>query len=117
MPTNIEPESISLVRILCKYFLSIISSLIPDGPGSVLLNDTDPITTVVGSHVAVLCTADCNPPCDMKWTDDQDVEYSGGLLTLPNIQPHQHGRYTCVARNDRSEMERSVGLDIIVNCE
>ncbi len=95
----------------------VTSPLIPDGPRSVLLNDTDPIPTVVGSYVAVLCTVDCNPPCDINWTDDQDVEYSGGLLTLPNIQPGQHGRYTCVARNDRSEVERSTELDIIVNCK
>ncbi len=115
--TNSGRESIKHFRIVCKYLLAISSSLISDGPGSVTLNDTGPITTVVGSHVAVLCTADYNPPCDMKWRDDQCVEYTEELLTLPDIQPDQQGRYTSVARNDRSEVERSTELDIIVNCK
>ncbi len=98
-------------------YLQCIPLDISDGPTSATLNDTGPIITVKGSHVAVLCTAECNPPCDVKWTDDQGVDDNGGLLSLPNIQPDQHGIYTCVVENDRTGMEKTAELNITVNCK
>ncbi len=88
-----------------------------DGPESATLNDTGPIITVKGSYVVVLCTAECNPPCAVKWTDDQGVVHNGGLLSLPNIKPDQHGMYTCIVENDRTDRKETAELNITVNCE
>ena len=70
-----------------------------------------------GSDVAVLCTAECNPPCAVKWMDNQDVKNDDGLLSLPNIQPDQHGMYTCIVENDRTATKETAELNITVNCE
>ncbi len=90
---------------------------ISDGPVGLNINASSPVTYVNGSYVVVTCTTDCNPPCDIQWERDGDVESGDGVLMISDIQREHEGLYSCVATNTRNNNQESEDLEIIVQCK
>ena len=87
-----------------------------DGPDSIHLNSSSPITVKEGDVVAVSCEAtSCNPPCSYSWKFKTPINSASRVLTLNNIQRSSAGVYTCTAKN--TDIQKSLNTTIIVDVQ
>ena len=88
-----------------------------DGPDSVNLNSSSPLTVDEGDDVAVSCEAtNCNPPCSYSWTFKSPIEPASRVLTLNNIARGSAGNYTCTARNTDTPKSLDKKITVDVQC-
>ena len=108
------PKHFKLLKYLTK--LTVILSYV-DGPDSVNLNSSSPITVQEGDDVAVSCEANCNPSCSYSWTFTSPINPASRVLTLNNIQRSSAGVYTCTARNTDIQKSLDKKITVDVQCE
>jgi hypothetical protein len=74
-----------------------------DGPGSsISFNPADEsITKIQGQSVGpIVCSAQCNPPCQFYWIKPDGFVVHGSNLEIPNLSKNDHGTVICHAGND-----------------
>ncbi|XP_041379190.1 nephrin-like [Gigantopelta aegis] len=86
-----------------------------NGPASVQLNTTSPLTVKEGDDVAVSFEAtDCSPSCSFTWKFNSQTKSTSSVLSVNNIQRSAAGDYTCIARNRNTQksLDKSISLDV-----
>ncbi|XP_060937010.1 carcinoembryonic antigen-related cell adhesion molecule 5-like [Limanda limanda] len=64
----------------------------------------------VGSNLTMHCSAQSNPPAQLSWTFRGDsLNATGPLLELYGVTEDQSGPYSCVAFNNHTNMNSSIG--------
>ncbi|XP_055958991.1 hemicentin-1 isoform X6 [Patella vulgata] len=72
------------------------------GPENIRFTPTSSSITVIENESRnVICSADCNPQCNINWYTGSTIISSTELLSLNNIQRQQAGNYTCQVTNTR----------------
>jgi len=109
------------------YFYAIISCFQIDGPQTVIFNPPNPLVTVEeGATITpIICTADCNPPCTLRWihtSSTGDTSFNGGNLNLGSADRSDNGTYRCEAQARNpvpSELRRGLSevIRIDVQCK
>ena len=113
--THKNPKHFKLLKYFTK--LTFIFSYV-DGPDSVNLNSSSPLTVQEGDDVAVSCEAiNCNPSCSYSWTFKYAINPASRVLTLNNIQSSSAGVYTCTAKNTDIQKSLDKKIKVDVQCE
>ena len=89
-----------------------------DGPDSVNLNSSSPLTVQEGDDVAVSCEAtNCSPLCSYSWKFKSVKKSASRVLTLNNTRRSSAGVYTCTVRNraTRKSLAKKIRVDVL--CE
>ena len=94
--------------------LSIVFVSFVDGPDSVQLNSSSPLTILEGDHVAVECEANCYPACNITWSFKSQIQSTSSVLSLNNIQRSSAGDYTCtaVSTDTQKSLDKIIIIDI-----
>ena len=90
-----------------------------DGPGSsVIFTPADElITNVMGQSLGpIVCSAQCNPPCQFYWIRPVESVVDGSNLTIPSLSKNDHGTCTCHAGNGYGN-NATKNLNVTVNCK
>ena len=90
-----------------------------DGPGSSMsFNPADEsITKVLGQSLGpIVCSAQCNPPCQFHWKKPAGTVENGSNLTIPNLSKNDHGTFTCHTGNGYGN-NATKNLLLTVNCK
>ncbi|XP_055958683.1 hemicentin-1 [Patella vulgata] len=71
------------------------------GPENIRFEPTSSSITVIENESrTVTCSADCNPPCNIKWYKGADTTTASGSNGLLSLTKRQHaGNYTCQITN------------------
>ncbi|XP_055958993.1 hemicentin-1-like isoform X2 [Patella vulgata] len=70
------------------------------GPENIRFTPTgSSITVIENERKTVTCSADCNPPCNIKWYKDSTIISFTEFLSLINIKRQEAGNYTCQITN------------------
>ena len=88
-----------------------------DGPDSVNLNSSSPLTVQEGDDVAVSCQANCNPPCSYSWKFKSVKKSASRVLTLNNTRRSSAGVYTCTVRNRATRKSLAKKITVDMQCE
>ena len=73
-----------------------------DGPGSsISFNPVDEsITKIQGQSVGpIVCSAQCNPPCQFYWIKPDGSVVDGPNLEILSLSKYDHGTFTCHTGN------------------
>jgi hypothetical protein len=90
-----------------------------DGPGlSISFNSTDEsITKTQGQSLGpIVCSAQCNPPCQFYWIKPAGSVVDGSNLEIPSLSKNDHGTFTCQAGNGYGN-NATKNLQLTVNCK
>ena len=91
---------------------------VADGPDSVNLNSSSPLTVQEGVDVAVSCEAtNCSPSCSYSWKFKSPIIPASRVLTLNNIRRSSAGVYTCTVRNRAKQKSLAKQIRVDVQCE
>jgi hypothetical protein len=106
---------------ICPFILSkpIVMPYITDGPGSsISFNPVDQsITKVLGQSLGpIICSAQCNPPCQFYWITPDGSVVAGSNLTIPSLSKNDHGTFTCHSGNGYGN-NATKKLSVAVNCK
>ena len=88
-----------------------------DGPGSnISFNPAHESITknLSGSLGPIVCSAQCNPPCQFHWIKPDGSVVDGSKLVLSSLSKNDHGTFTCHAGNGFGNNERK-NLQLTVN--
>jgi hypothetical protein len=97
--------------LYCCFFI--------DGPGSsVTFTPADElITKVMGQSLGpIVCSAQCNPPCQFYWIRPGGSVVDGSNLELSSLSKNDHGTFTCHAGNGYGN-NATKNLNVTVNCK
>jgi hypothetical protein len=92
---------------------------ITDGPGSsISFNPADElITNVLGQRLGpIVCSAQCNPPCQLYWTKPDGTVVDRPNLEIPSLSKSDDGTFTCHAGNGYG-YNATKSLLVTVNCK
>ena len=90
-----------------------------DGPGSsISFNPADESITknLNGSLGPVVCSAQCNPPCQFYWIKPDGTVVDGSTLEIPSLSKNDHGTFTCHTGNGYGN-NATKNLLLTVNCK
>ena len=90
-----------------------------DGPGSsISFNPADEsiTTNLSGSLGPIVCSATCNPSCELYWVKPNGTVVDGSTLEISNLSKNDHGTFTCHAGNGYGNNARKI-LNVTVNCK
>ena len=90
-----------------------------DGPGSnISFNPADEsIIEIQGQSLGlIVCSAQCNPPCQFYWIKPDGSVVDGSNLEIPSLSRNDHGTFTCHAGNGYSNNATKNAL-VTVNCK
>ena len=75
------------------------------------------ITKVLGRSLGpIVCSAQCNPPCQFYWIKTDGTVINGANLTIPSLSKNNHGIFTCHTGNGYGN-NATKNLNVIVNCK
>lgn len=81
------------------------------------LDENDKFTVLEGDIVGpILCSADCNPPCNVTWkykdsNGQRDALSQKGILLLRNVN-RSNTQVTCLSRWKNVSMKKDISLDV-----
>uniref|UniRef100_A0A8W8J6F4 Ig-like domain-containing protein n=1 Tax=Magallana gigas TaxID=29159 RepID=A0A8W8J6F4_MAGGI len=81
------------------------------------LDENDKFTVLEGDIVGpILCSADCNPPCNVTWkykdsNGQRDALSQKGILLLRNVN-RSNTQITCLSRWKNVSMKKDISLDV-----
>jgi hypothetical protein len=90
-----------------------------DGPGSsIAFNPADEsITKTQGQSLGpIICSAQCNPPCQLYWIKPDGSVVDGSNLEIPSLSKNDHGTVICHAGNGYGN-NATKNLLVTVNCK
>ena len=90
-----------------------------DGPGSsIAFNPADEsITKAQGQSLGpIVCSAQCNPPCQFHWTKPDGTVVDGLNLEIQSLSKNDHGTFTCHTGNGYGN-NATKNLQLTVNCK
>ncbi|XP_050390684.1 hemicentin-1 isoform X1 [Patella vulgata] len=83
-------------------------------PSSVVITpSSDPVTITNGESLSLVCSADCQPDCFYKWTNNNVTVSTMAVYTSNNISTSQSGIYTCTVFNILGTESKST--NVVVN--
>ena len=75
------------------------------------------ITKVLGQSLEpIICSAQCDPPCQLYWIKPDETVVDGSKLEIPSLSKDDHGTFTCHAGNDHGN-NATQNLIVTVNCK
>ena len=75
------------------------------------------ITKVIEQTLGpIVCSAQCNPPCQFHWINPDGTVVDGSTLAIPNMSKNDHGTFTCHAGNGYGN-NATKNLTVTVNCK
>jgi hypothetical protein len=82
------------------------------------LNPTDEsITKVLGQSLGpIVCSVQCNPPCQFHWIKFDGTVVDGSNLEIESLSKNDHGSFTCHVGND-FDNNGTKRLLLTVNCK
>ena len=89
-----------------------------DGPGSsIAFNPADESITKTQrqSLGPIICSAQCNPPCQFYWIKPDGTVVDGSNLEIPSLSKNDHGIFTCHTGNGYGS-NATKNLLVTVNC-
>ena len=90
-----------------------------DGPeSSISFNPANESITknLSGSVGPIVCSAQCNPPCQFHWIMPGGSVVNGSILEIPSLSKNDHGIFTCHAGNGYGN-NATKNLIVTVNCK
>ena len=90
-----------------------------DGPGSSMsFNPADESVTknLSGNLGPIVCSAQCNPPCQFYWIKPDGTVVDGSTLEIPSLSKNDHGTFTCHAANSYGN-NATKNLSVTVICK
>ena len=90
-----------------------------DGPGSSIFFNpaVESITkNLSGSLGPIVCSAQCNPPCQFYWIKPDGTVVDGSNLEIPSLSKNDHGAVICHAGNGYGS-NATKNLLVTVNCK
>ena len=90
-----------------------------DGPGSsISFNPADEaILEIQGQSLGpIVCSAQCNPPCQFYWIKPDGTVVDGSNLEIPSLSKNDHGTFTCHTGNGYGN-NATQNLLLTVNCK
>jgi hypothetical protein len=74
-------------------------------------------TKVVGQSLgSIMCSAQCNPPCQFQWIKPDGTVVDGSNLEISSLSKNDHGTFTCHAGNGYGN-NGTKNLIVTVNCK
>jgi hypothetical protein len=64
----------------------------------------------------IVCSAQCNPPCQFHWIKPDGTIIDGSTLEIPNLSKNDHGTFTCHTGNGYGN-NATKNLQLPVNCK
>jgi hypothetical protein len=110
---SIERNSIPVCQTKFSFILVCV-----DGPGSsISFNPADEsITKNQGQSLGpIVCSAECNPPCQFYWIKPDGTVVDGSNLDIPILSKNDHGTFTCYTGNGYGN-NGTKNLQLTVNC-
>ena len=75
------------------------------------------ITKVLGQSLGpIICSAQCNPPCQFYWIKTDGTVVDGPNLEIPSLSKNDHGTFTCHTGNGYGN-NGTKNLIVTVNCK
>jgi hypothetical protein len=75
------------------------------------------ITKVLGQSLGpIVCSAQCNPPCQFHWIKPDGSVIDGSNIEISNLSKNDHGTFTCHAGNGYGNNATN-NLEVTVNCK
>ena len=75
------------------------------------------ITNVLGQSLGpIVCSAQCNPPCQFHWIKPDGTVVDGSTLEIPSLTKNEHGTFTCHAGNGYDN-NAATNLIVTVSCK
>ncbi|CAJ1062607.1 carcinoembryonic antigen-related cell adhesion molecule 1-like [Xyrichtys novacula] len=87
------------------------------GPDNMALTVNGQNTTsfTAGSNLTMLCSAQSNPPAQLQWAFKGELtNTSGPLWELLGVTKDQSGPYSCLAFNNRTNMNSMITMNILI---
>lgn len=108
-------KNILKAQLPCKHFnkpllnlLFIISFVLVclDGPEKIVTKQTptDPFLKK-GSNLTLTCSADSDPPAQLKWMFNGVELLQEANITISNLEEKHSGNYSCVAKNVKTHRD------------
>jgi hypothetical protein len=73
------------------------------------------ITKVMGQSLGpIVCSAQCNPPCQFHWIKPGGSVLDGSNLEIPSLPKNDNGTFTCHAGNGNNATKN---LLLTINCK
>ena len=114
-----SPLDVTTVEINnCSICITVYLFLL-DGPGSrIAFNPADvSITKMLGQNLGlIVCSAQCNPPCQFLWIKPDGTVLDGPNLEIPSLSKNDHGAFTCHTGNGYGN-NSTRNLQLNVNCK
>ena len=106
----------TFLLILYKH---IVIPYVADGPGSSFsFNPADQsITKILGQRLGpIVCSAQCNPQCQVHWLKPDGSVIDGSNLEIPSLSKNDHGTFTCHTGNGYGN-NTTKNVSVAVNCK
>ena len=76
----------------------------------------DSVTRIQGQSLGpIVCSAQCNPPCQFNWIKTDGTVIDGSNLQIASLSKNDHGTFTCHAGNGYGN-NATKNLQLTVNC-
>ena len=90
-----------------------------DGPGSSMSVSPSegPFTKTQGQSLGpIVCSAQCDPPCQFHWIKPDGTVVDGSNLKIPSLMKSDHGTFACHAGNGYCNIATK-NIVLTVNCK
>jgi hypothetical protein len=90
-----------------------------DGPGSnISVSPSEgSFTKIQGQSLGpIVCSAQCDPPCQFYWIKADGTVVAGSNLEIPSLMKSDHGTFTCHAGNGYGNNATQT-IFLTVNCK
>ncbi|XP_051262598.1 carcinoembryonic antigen-related cell adhesion molecule 1-like [Dicentrarchus labrax] len=82
---------------------------------AITVNGQNTTSFTIGSNLTMLCSAQSNPPAQLQWAYRGElVNTTGPLLELFSVSEDQSGPYSCLAFNNRTDMNSTITTHIMI---
>jgi hypothetical protein len=105
------------VPIISVYIFIILWYL--DGPGSnISVSPSEgPFTKTQGQSLGpIVCSAQCDPPCQFHWIKSDETVVDGSNLAISSLSKSDHGTFTYHAGNGYGN-NATKNIFLTVNCK
>ena len=90
-----------------------------DGPGSSISVSPSEgsFTKIQGQSLGpIVCSAQCDPPCQLYWIKADGTVEAGSNLEIPSVMKSDHGTFACHAGNGYGN-NATKNIFLTVNCK